>query len=232
MVPYQNPTIFIGNIRIDEPITVLTDLLVVGVCFFSFLKTRSENQTTAIKLYRWFILTTGISTLVSAIIGHAFLYAFNFNAKIFGWITGIACIVFGQFAAMYHARNIIGEKAFVTLCWINVFEIVLAYVLLFVIFSFVIVEVHSAVGLLLIVMILEAKHYKQSRSVLSKNMMIGIGVAVLAIICHVFKLAASVWFNHMDLSHIIIAISVYIMHKGIYLSPKQETLNHQTLNIL
>lgn len=225
MVPYQNPTIYFGNIRIDEPITVLTDLLVVGVCFFGFFNTRSENQSTAIKLYRWFLFTTGISTLVSAVVGHAFLYVFDFNAKIFGWITGIACIVFGQFAALYHTRKLIGEKTFKVLCWVNTIETIIAFILLFVVFKFVIVEVHSAIGLLLVVMILEAKYYKQTQSVLSKNMMLGISIAVLAIICHVFKLAISVWFNHMDLSHIIIAVSVYIMYKGI----ASEINKHQTI---
>lgn len=215
MVPYQNPTIHLGNIRVDEPVTVLTDLLVVAVCVLGFLKTKSNNQTTAIKLYRWFLLATGISTFVSAIIGHAFLYCFDFNAKIFGWITGIASIIFVQYAAIYHTKEIIQEKTFKILCWLNGIEIILAFILLFVVFSFVIVEVHSAMGLLLTVTILEAKYYKQTKSILSKNMMMGIGIAVLAIICHIFKLAISVWFNHMDLSHIIIAISVYIMYKGI-----------------
>lgn len=222
MVPYQNPTVFFGNIRVDEPITVLTDLLVVGICFFSFIKTRGGNQSTAIKLYRWFILTTGISTLVSAIIGHAFLYHFGFGAKIYGWVTGMASIVFAQFAAIYHSRSILSKATFKSWLIVNAFEIVLAYVLLFVIFSFVIVEVHSAFGLVVTVTILEYAHYKRSQSLLSKYMVIGVGVAVLAVLCHVFKLALSVWFNHLDLSHIIIAIAVYMMHKGIYLENKQE----------
>lgn len=231
MVPYQNPTIYLGSIRIDEPITVLTDLLVVGVCFFSFLKTRGNGQSTAIKLYRWFILTTGISTFVSAIIGHAFLYSFDFNAKIFGWVTGIGCIIFAQFAALHHSREIIGEKNFRLLSWLNTAEIVLAFILLFVVFSFVIVEIHSALGLILTVVVLESIVYKQTKSELSKGFIIGIAIAVLAILCHIFKLAISVWFNHMDLSHIIIAVAIYKMHQGIYLGAKQETLNNQTLNI-
>lgn len=228
MVPYQNPTIFLGNIRIDEPITVLTDLLVVSICFFSFIKTKSENQTTAIKLYRWFILTTGISTLISAIIGHAFLYSFGFNAKIFGWITGIGCIVFAQFAALYHSKKIIGEKKFRLLCWLNTAEITLAFILLFVVYSFLIVEIHSAIGLILTVVVLEFIVYKQTKSALSKGFIMAIGIAVLAILCHIFKLAISVWFNHMDLSHVIIAISIYIMYTGILAEIKQTTLNTTT----
>jgi NADH:ubiquinone oxidoreductase subunit 2 (subunit N) len=51
-------------------------------------------------------------------------------------------------------------------------------------------------------------------------MVLGVGIAVLAVLCHVFKLAISVWFNHMDLSHIIIALSVYTMYKGVALYQK------------
>lgn len=222
MVPYQNPTIYPGGVRVDEPITVLTDLLVVAVCMFGFFKTRSPQQSTAVKLYRWFLLVTGISTLVSAIIGHAFLYCFDFNAKIFGWITGIASVIFAQFAAIHHTRKHFSELTFKLLTWANSLEIVAAFILLFVCFTFVIVEIHSAIGLLLVVVPLEVIHYKRTSSTLSKGMLTGIAIAVLAIVCHIFKLAISVWFNHMDLSHIIMAIGIFAMYKGISTTVKQQ----------
>jgi uncharacterized membrane protein len=96
----------------------------------------------------------------------------------------------------------------------------LALILVFVIFSFVVVEVHSAIGLVLGVTVLEYIQYKKTNSILSKHMMVGVGIAVLAVLCHVFKLAISVWFNHLDLSHVIIAIAVYVMYKGVYLQQK------------
>ncbi len=84
MVSIQNPDIYIGSIRIQEPVTVATDFLVVLACFFVYYKSAVLQQKTYIKLYRYFFLVTAISTLVSAIIGHAFLYHFGFNAKIYG----------------------------------------------------------------------------------------------------------------------------------------------------
>jgi hypothetical protein len=221
MVPYQNPDIYIGSLKIQEPITVLTDLIVVCVCVFAFIKTKNKQSNKGVELYRWFFLTTGISTLVSAIIGHAFLYQWGFNAKIYGWVAGIISIAFGQFAALYHTREIIGEKKFTVLSWINAFEICLALVLVFVVFKFVVVEVHSAVGLILTVTLLEYINYQHTKSVLSKHMMMGVGIAVFAVLCHIFKLAISIWFNHMDLSHIIIALSVYTMYQGVALYQKK-----------
>ena len=216
MVPFQNPDIYIGSLKIQEPITVLTDVLVACVCVLAFIKTKTKGSTKGIQLYRWFFLTTGISTLASAIIGHAFLYQWDFNAKIYGWVTGIISIAFGQYAALYHTKETIGEKNFNMLFWINLFEVCLALCLVFVVFKFIVVEVHSAVGLVLGVTILEYCQYKKTRSILSKHMMIGVAIAVLAVLCHVFKLAISVWFNHLDLSHVIIAIAVYVMYKGVY----------------
>lgn len=235
MVPFQNPSIYVNGLRIDEPITVLTDLLVVTVCVFAYIKTKSNNQAKEVTLYRWFLLITGVSTFISAIIGHAFLYQFGFNAKIYGWVTGIVSIVLAQLAALYNAREVLGEKKFKLLFWINIIEIVLALVLLFSVFSFVIVEVHSALGLVLTVALLEYINYKQTKSELSKHMMIGVGIAVLAVLCHIFKLAFSVWFNHMDLSHMIIAVAVFVMYKGIASSvlikskeEEEESLTIQT----
>ena len=216
MVPFQNPDIFIGSLKIQEPITVLTDMLVAGVCVFAFIKTKTKQSIKGIQLYRWFFLTTGISTLVSAIIGHAFLYQWGFSAKIYGWVTGIVSVAFGQYAALYHTKETIGEKIFSILFWTNAFEICLALVLVFIVFKFEVVEVHSAIGLIFSVTLLEYINYKRTKSVLSKYMMIGVGIAVLAVLCHVFKLAISVWFNHMDLSHVIIALSVYMMYKGVH----------------
>lgn len=226
MIPYQNPTIYLGNLRIDEPITVLTDLIVVCVYVFAFFKTSSATSTKSVNLYRWFLLVTGLSTLVSAIIGHAFLYAFSFNAKIFGWIMGITSVIFAQFAAILHTKSLFKPSTVNLLMIINALEIILAFFLLFYFNSFVVVEIHSAIGLILTVSILEYAYYQQSKSVLSKHMLLGIGVAVLAIVCHITKLAISVWFNHMDLSHIIIAIAIYVMYLGIKKELKINTLSH------
>ena len=215
MIPFQNPTIYFGILRIDEPISTLTDFILCAVCFFAFIKTKSLGIYKAINLYRWFFLLTGISTLVAAIIGHAFLYYFGTDAKIYGWLFGIAAISFAQFAAMYNTRELIGESAFKKLVFLNSTEIIIAFIATFMTWSFVIVEIHTAYGLLLNVTILEYINYKKTKSVLSIKLIYGIGIAVIAVLCHIFKLAYSVWFNHIDLSHVFMALSMYMIYKGI-----------------
>jgi hypothetical protein len=215
MTPFQNPTIYLGGLRIDEPITTVTDFLFIGVCFYAFAKTKHLSSHKGVNLYRWFFLLTGLSSLVAALIGHAFLDYFGFEAKIYGWVTGIISISFAQFAALHHTRSSISQTAFKTLQAINYLEIIAASILLFVIYSFTVVEIHTAYSLVINVTILECIHYKKTKSLLSKNMIIGVGIAVLAVMCHIFKIAFSVWFNHLDLSHIFMALSMYMMYRGV-----------------
>ena len=226
MTPYQNPPIYIGDLKIDEPITTLTDFLFIAVCVFAFFKTKHLSHYKGVNLYRWFFLLTGISSFIAAIIGHAFLYYFGFEAKIYGWITGIISISFAQFAALHHTRSSISAGTFKVLQVANYLEIIFVSILLFKVYSFTIVEIHTAYSLLINVVILECIHYKKTGSLLSKNMIIGVGISVLAVMCHIFKLAISVWFNHLDLSHIFMAISMYMMYRGVaQFKPEKENIN-------
>jgi hypothetical protein len=223
MIPYQNPSITIGHLQIDEPITTLTDFLFIAVCVFAFVKTKHLSHYKGVNLYRWFFLLTGFSSFVAAIIGHAFLYYFGFEAKIYGWVTGIISVSFAQFAALHHTRSSISAGTFKVLQLANYLEIAFVTVLLFKVWSFTVVEIHTAYSLVLNVVILEGIHYRKTRSLLSKNMLIGVGIAVLAVMCHIFKLAISKWFNHLDLSHIFMAASMYMMYRGVASFKPEET---------
>jgi uncharacterized protein DUF6962 len=217
MIPFQNPTIYLGALRIDEPVSAITDIIICLVCFYAFYKTKALEAYKPVSLYRWFFLFTGLSTLVAAIMGHAFLYYFGTNAKIYGWLFGIAGTSFAQFAAMYNTRGLIGESVFKKLIFFNSLEVIAVTAMVFITWSFVVVEVHTAYGLLLNVVVLEFINYKKTESSLSIKVIYGIGLAVVAVLCHIFHLACSVWFNHIDLSHIFMALSMYVIYKGISL---------------
>lgn len=215
MVPFQNPSVYIGGLRIDEPVTTLTDFLFAAVCLFAYFNTKEHSHLKGPNLYRWFFLGTGISAIISALMGHAFLYRFGFGAKIIGWEANVLGASVAQFAAIYHTRRSISETSFSRLLLTNYVEVILALVLTAVIFSFIVVEIHTAYGLLGMVTVLEIIHYRKTGSVLSRNMLVGVGIAVLAVLVHIFKLAISVWFNHLDLSHIIMCIAMYVMYRGV-----------------
>jgi hypothetical protein len=126
---------------------LLQRLLIYYLLVFVFLRFLKQNMFHTKKrqtIYRWFFLLTGASTLVAALMGHAFLYHFGIEAKIYGWVTGIFGTCFAQFAALHHTRKTIGETIFKTLLVICILEVITSVILTFVVWSFVVVEVHSA----------------------------------------------------------------------------------------
>lgn len=224
--PYQNPPIYIGDLKIDEPITAVTNLLFAGFCLFAFINTKEQKHFIGPNLYRWFFVAIGLSAVIAAFIGHGFLYYFGFKAKIYGWEANVIGVAFAQTAAIYHTKSSIKTSLFKPLLILNYIQIGFAVILTYTIFSFVVVEISSAISLLLIVGVLEGIHYKNTKSELSKYMLIGIGVTILAVLIHVFKLAISVWFNHLDLSHIVMCGSIYCFYRGVKLNKNNKPINY------
>lgn len=224
MNPWQNPSIELFGLRIDEPITTFTDLIVAFIGFMAFYNTRAENNSRTVTFYRYFFLFTAISTLVASFIGHAFAYYIGFEYRMIGWIFGIIGVTIAQFAVLFHAREIIGENWFKIIVAINFIELVFISIILAIYRSFAIVEVQAGFGLVIIVLIIESVYYSKTKSELSLKMIYGITLTILAVIVHVAKLVISNWFNHMDLGHILMAVALYVMYKGLQSEQKLKTI--------
>lgn len=222
---WQNPSVDVLGLRIDEPVTSITDILVAIVGFMAYFKTESNDNQRSLSLYRLFFLFTAISTLIAAFLGHAFAYYFGFNARMIGWVFGALGVAFAQFAVIYNTREIFNSSTFKALVILNTIEVTAVAVLIFIFKSFVVIEVHSAFGLILMVTVLEAINYYRTRSQLSKNMIYGVALAIAAVICHISKLAFSNWLNHLDISHLFMAASLYVMYKGV---SEEQKLNPAT----
>ncbi|MEA2106203.1 MAG: hypothetical protein U9P82_05720 [Bacteroidota bacterium] len=77
MMQFEQPSIFIQNIRIDEPVTTLTDLFVSFVCFYAFYKLNKIPIRNKVHLYlRYYFLSMGIATAIGGIVGHGFFVSF------------------------------------------------------------------------------------------------------------------------------------------------------------
>lgn len=221
--PLQNPSIEICGLRIDEPVTMSTDIIVALIGILGYFKIVSKNNSTHVKLYSHFFLWMGFSTFIAGIVGHGFLYKFDGNGKMYGWVLGIIGTGFSQFAVIYHAKANINKVVFSSLLILSWIEVIAAMIVLFIVRTFVVVEIHAAFGLVGMVTILEAINYFKTRSQLSSNMIIGVGFTVVAIIIHSTRISISKWFNYLDISHVFLGIAVCIMIKGV--------LSEQKLNL-
>lgn len=212
--PLQNPSIELFGVRVDEPVTFGTDVIFALVGIIGFFKLANKQNQKHVKLYNYFFLGTGVSALVAGILGHAFMYRFGYEIKIVGWFLGILGTCFAPFAALFHVKENLKPGTFKTLLMLCYAEVLIAIVVLLLAPSFLVVIFHNIYGLLLMVTVLEWKNYFKTRSTLSYMMVLGVGIAVISILFHTTKISISNWFNYMDISHVFMAISLYVMVKG------------------
>ena len=207
------PSIEIFGITIQEPVTCLTDLLVSVVCFINYRKIKDKTND-VYHLFKYFFLAMSLSTLWGGLVGHAFMYAFDLNWKLPGWIISMISIMFMERAVIFHARPILKPLMGRILSVINIVELIIFISLAIYTLNFSFVEIHAAYGFLLVVLPLELFVYIKTKDQGSLVMFQVVLLAILSAVIHIKKISIHEWFNHLDLSHIVIMISTILLFKA------------------
>ncbi len=238
---FEQPSIFPFGLRIDEPVTTLTDLMVSFVCFYAFYKLNKIEVKNKVHLYlKYYFLSMGVATAVGGIVGHGFLYLFdvqwnppegfvNIIARIFGedllkdianpwklpgWLTSMFSIALVERAAIEYARPIINKKVGTFFAWLNVIELLTFVTITFATLNFFFVEVHSAYGLLIVVSGFNLVIYLKTKKKGSKLFLIAVGFSAIGALFFMNKWGISPWFNHFDISHIFMTFSAIYFYIG------------------
>jgi len=202
--------IFIFGIRILEPVTTLTDLIVSAVCFYAFVRLLKLNRPELhFKYINWFFLTMGIATALGGLVGHGFLYLFTFAWKLPGWLTSMLSISLLERASIEYAKPILHPRFRKFMDWANIIELIIFMVLTFATLNFRFVEIHSAFGLLVVNTPLHLYVYWKTRSKGSRIMLTGISFAVLSALVFMNEISIHKWFNYLDLSHMLMAVGAF-----------------------
>ena len=221
---YIQPSIELFNIRVDEPITVVTDLLVTAVCFYAWIEMGHSHKNNQVNRFlRYYFLTMGIATALGGIIGHGFLYAFDawFPSsfvvspwKLPGWLVSMFSITIVERAAIEYTRPIIHPKLGKVFTWINIIELIIFIFIAIFTLNFFFVQVHAAYGLLFVVSSLNLYVFGKRRTKSSKLFLLAVGFAAIGALVYLNEWGVSVWFNHFDISHVLMAISAFVFYKG------------------
>jgi len=209
------PAIWLGNIKVEEPVTTLSDLLVSAVCFYAFFGLRQHGKSGMVNLlFQYFFLFMGLATAIGGIIGHGFLYAFSFHWKLPGWLTSMVAVTLAERAVILRSRPYLSPRFFVFFSWLNIVELLTFMVLSFSTLNFLFVEIHSAYGLLGVVGGFSIFLYRKTGTPATKKFLYAVGLAGLAAFFFTSRLGLSPWFNHIDISHTFMAISTYLFYWG------------------
>jgi hypothetical protein len=211
----SQPSIDFFGIRIDEPVTTVTDLIVSAVCFYAFYRLNKISIRNQVHWnLRYYFLSMALATLIGGVIGHGFFYLFPFAWKLPGWLTSMFSIALLERASILYARPLIKPKVGDFFAWMNIIELTTFVIITFSTLNFFFVEVHSAYGLLIIVTGFNLVVYKKRKSEASRLFLIAVGISAISALIFMNEIGISKWFNHFDISHILMAISAFVFYKG------------------
>jgi hypothetical protein len=224
------PDIFLAGLRIQEPVTMITDVLVGMVCLFGFITIRSWGRKDPIfQCFKFYFLFMAIATCAGGIIGHGFIYKFGFFCKLPGWLISMFSITFIERASIEMCAPQLSPRFVKTLRIINIVELLVFATLSFSTLNFLFVQIHSTYGLLVVVASLQAFNYQRTKQKGSRMLLFATLTLVLALVAFIVKRSFSVWFNHMDLAHVFMAVAAYLSFYSVKLlnqeSPAPEVAN-------
>lgn len=209
------PSIEIFDITIMEPMVTFTDLWITGVCLFALYKLIKLNKKGKVHQYmRWYFGIMALATFLGGILGHAFQYSVGLEWKLPGWLISMLSVMAVERAAIMHARPVINKKFGDFLEVANVVELLTFAVITFYTLNFFFIQVHSAYGLGLVVLPLHFLVYWRTRNEGSRIFFLSVLFATLAAFFYTSEIGIHTWFNHLDIAHTVMAISMYFFYRG------------------
>ncbi len=203
------------GITIMEPTVMLTNFIITAVCSFAFihLKNASTHQK-VIRYFRSFFIFMALATFLSGVFGHAFQYIVGPQWKLLGWFSGLVSIFLMSHASILHASSTINTKYITAFKLVNFLALIIFTALTVRTLDFNFVQFHSVFAFLLLVLPIHIVVFIQTRNVGSKLMIYTICFTSLSAFIFTFKISLGIWFNHLDIAHTILALSMYFFYRA------------------
>jgi len=212
---YIQPSIEILNLRIDEPITTVTDLLFAAICFYAFFRIRRMEYDGRVKWYfKYYFLTLGLGGMTGGIFGHAFLYSLPQEWKLVSWVFTIISVALITHAVVELSKPLVKPRFTKWVGRINLLILALTVFYTLWTLAFLPVKYYSIFGLVGVVGSISYYIYLKTRKRGVAILMAAIGIGFISALVFSFEWGLSPWLNHNDISHLILSFSAFGMYKG------------------
>jgi hypothetical protein len=215
---YIQPSIEIGQLRIDEPVTTLTDLLLAAVSFFAYFSIRKLGKKGRIKWYfRYYFLFLGMGALTGGLLGHAFLSRIAPGWKLLSWVFTVISVGFMIHAMVELVQPLVRSSVRKLITRINLLAMALAIFETVRTASFAPTTFYSIFGMLVVVGSLSTYLYLKTGSKGVVRFLFGLGLGIISAFIFIQGWGISPWLTHNDISHLILAVSTFVIYKGVTL---------------
>lgn len=197
-----------------EPMVILMNLIFFVCALFYYLSLRKYTNAYTRQM-SLFLFLLGTSMAFGGA-GHAVHYQLGvdfFNVLLF-FMNGFSLMAMyfcfrGPYTYYHSGKKPDSWLRYVLLGWI-----LLMLIYSMIVQNFTLIKIHAGVGLIYALTI-HWIMYKRHHHPGSRQVLIGMFVSFLPIIVHSLKLSFGKWFNHKDIAHVLMVISLVIICKGI-----------------
>lgn len=211
----QQPDIFLFGLRINEPITTISDFLITAACLFAYYSMKTKSLPSKFNLYmQYYFLLMAIATFWGGLFGHGFQYILGFYGRLPGWYIGMISIMLIERASIENVRRFVRPKIIKVLLIVNIIEFIIMAALTTFTLDFIYVQVHSAYGILVVVFSFHLYAYIKSKEKGSKETLIGVAIVSFAAFVYNYPIVINIWFNNLDFAHVLMAIATFFILKG------------------
>jgi hypothetical protein len=155
-----------------------------------------------------------IATFFGGVIGHGFLYALSFPWKLPGWIISMLSVALIERSSIERAKPLIDPRVAKFFLGLNIVELLTIMTITITTLNFKWVEFHSGYGLLGVVLPFHAYTWYKTRDKGSFVIILAVLVACLAALIFMNQISIHTWFNHLDISHVMMAVGAYVFYRG------------------
>ncbi len=212
---YIQPSIEIGNLRIDEPMTVLTDLLLAGICFLAYFRLRQLNNSNRIgRYFAAYFLCLGLGSFFGALLSHAFIYKLPVHLKLLSWLFVLLSVGFLSVASLDMARPLLNPVFSRIISRLNVLLFIVAAFYTIWNLAFSPVKYYTIFGMVIMVGLLSIFVYRKTGKKGHARLATAVGIGILSVFVFSYEWGFGPWFNHNDLSHVILSFATILLYKG------------------
>lgn len=210
-----HPSVEIFNVRVDEPMTVLTDLVLALVSFYAWFRIRKMDSSEKVKPYfNYFFLTLGFAALSGGLLGHAFLYRLAPAWKLVSWIFTLASVAILAQGLTLLARPLLRPSLIRLTSRVNMLVLVLALFYTLWTLAFSGVKYYTIFGMVVVVGSFSWLIFQKTRGRGMTQFMFAVGIGILSAVVFSYDWGLGPWFNHNDISHLILSVSTFAIYKG------------------
>jgi len=212
---YIQPSVEILNLRVDEPITTATDLLLAAICFYAYYRIRQQETIGKVKWYfKYYFLTLGLSAMFGGLFGHAFLYSLSPPWRLVSWMLTLLSVALLTFALLEVAKPLVKPRITRLIFRFNLLLLAIAVLYTMWSLAFSPVKYYTIFGMVVMVGSLSYFIYRRTASRGVIKLMGAVAIGLLSALVFSYELGLSPLFNHNDIRHVILSYSALTAYKG------------------